>query len=196
MPGIGPIGSLLYDAYIQTPHRFVKKSQLYRYCQLAVTDRSSDNKPLAYKRLDKAGNSELKAMSYRAFTAAMRIKRTNEVRSFYEASLYRTRNHTRARLNTQRKILSVLHGVWRTGQEYKSELFLGSNQITLISEKISMIVCLCAQSNLSDPGCREKVRLSGSSCPSSGRKLKGLRNPLALIPNMTIALYIEESSYV
>lgn len=127
MPGIGPIGSLLYDAYIQTPHRFVKKSQLYRYCQLAVTDRSSDNKPLAYKRLDKAGNSELKAMSYRAFTAAMRIKRTNEVRSFYEASLARTRNHTRARLNTQRKIISVLHGVWRTGQEYKSEMFLGSN---------------------------------------------------------------------
>ena len=127
VPGVGVIGSLLYDSYIQTPHRFVKKSQLFRYCQLGVTDRSSDNKPLAYKRLDKAGNSELKAMSYRAFTSAMRIKRDNEVRSFYEASLSRTRNHTRARLNTQRKILSVLHGIWRSGQEYKSEMFLGSN---------------------------------------------------------------------
>jgi len=91
-----------------------------------VTDRSSDGKPLGYKRLDRAGNSELKAMSYRAFTAAMRIIRPNEIRASHEASLLRTGNHTRARLNTQRKILSVLHGLWRSGQEYKPELFLGS----------------------------------------------------------------------
>jgi len=126
VPGIGNIGALLFDSYIQTPDRFTSKSRLHRYCQLAVTDRSSDGKPLGYKRLDKAGNSELKAMSYRAFIVAMRILRPNEVRAFYEASLLRTRNHTRARLNTQRKILSVLHGIWRSGQEYKPELFLGS----------------------------------------------------------------------
>jgi transposase len=126
VPGIGDIGALVFDSYIQTPDRFTTKSKLHRYCQLAVTDRSSDGKQLAYKRLDKAGNSELKAMSYRAFTSAMRIIRPNEVRAFYEASLRRTKNHTRARLNTQRKILSVLHGIWRSGQEYKPELFMGS----------------------------------------------------------------------
>jgi transposase len=126
MPGVGIIGSLIYDAYIQTPHRFPRKQQLWRYCKLAVTDRSSDGKPLAYKRLDKAGNSELKAMSYRAFLTAMRKKDDNEIRRFYEASLQRTRNHTRARLNTQRKILSVLHGIWRRKEVYKPELFLGS----------------------------------------------------------------------
>lgn len=126
VPGVGPIGALTFDAYIQTPHRFTTKSRLYRYCQLSVTDRSSDGKPLGFKKLDKAGNSELKAMSYRSFLGAMRKKDGNEVRRFYEESLRRTRNHTRARLNTQRKILSVLHGVWRKEEGYRAELFLGS----------------------------------------------------------------------
>jgi transposase len=126
VPGVGIIGALVFDAYIQTPHRFTRKSQLWRYCKLAVTARSSDGKPLAYKRLDNAGNGELKAMSYRAFLGALRKKDDNEVRQFYTASLKRTRNHTRARLNTQRKILSVLHGVWRRKEAYRPELFLGS----------------------------------------------------------------------
>jgi transposase len=126
MPGVGPVGALVYDAYIQTPERFSKKSALYRYCQLAVTDRSSDNKPLGFKRLDKAGNSELKAMSYRAFNAAMRIKRVNEVRRFFEQSRRVTGSAMHARLNTQRKIISVMHAVWRKGEAYRPELFLGS----------------------------------------------------------------------
>lgn len=126
VPGVGIIGALTFDAYIHTPHRFARKSQLWRYCKLAVTDRSSDGKPLAYKRLDKAGNGELKAMSYRAFLGALRKKDDNEVRQFYTASLQRTHNHTRARLNTQRKILSVLHGLWRRKELYRPELFLGS----------------------------------------------------------------------
>jgi transposase len=127
IPGVGDVGALIFDAYIQTPHRFTAKSRLYRYCQLAVTDRSSDGKPLGFRRLDRAGNSELKAMSYRAFLGAMRVKRENEVREFYEHSLQRTRNSTRARLNTQRKIISVMHGLWRKGEEYQASCFLGSD---------------------------------------------------------------------
>jgi transposase len=127
IPGVGDVGALIFDAYIQTPHRFTHKSPLHRYCQLAVTDRSSDGKPLGYKRLDKAGNSELKAMSYRAFLCAMRVRRQNEVRMFFENSYRTTRNATRARLNTQRKIISVMHGIWRKGEEYNPKLFLGSD---------------------------------------------------------------------
>lgn len=127
IPGVGDVGALIYDAYIQTPDRFNRKSRLYRYCQLGVTDRTSDGKPLGFKRLDREGNSELKAMSYRSFLAAMRIKRPNEVRTFFEQSFRSTRNSTRARLNTQRKIISVMHGVWRKGEEYRPELFLGSD---------------------------------------------------------------------
>lgn len=127
LPGVGDVGALVFDAYIQTPHRFTRKSALYRYCQLAVTDRSSDGKPLGFKRLDRAGNSELKAMSYRAFLVAMRMNRKNEVRTFFEKSRATTGNNTHARLNTQRKVLSVMHGIWRKGEPYRPEAFLGSD---------------------------------------------------------------------
>jgi len=126
---------MIFDAYIQTPHRFTRKSALWRYCQLGVSDRTSDGKPLGYKHLDKAGNSELKAMSYRAFLAALRSRCENEVRQFFEKSLSRTHSSTNARLNTQRKIISVLHGIWRKEAEYDAKLFLGSEQTALTEQR-------------------------------------------------------------
>ena len=52
IPGIGDISAHIFDAFIQTPHRFAKRSQVWKYCRLSVTDRSSDGKPLGFKRLD------------------------------------------------------------------------------------------------------------------------------------------------
>lgn len=123
IPGIGIVGALIFDAYIQTPHRFRKKSQLYRYSKLSIVKRSSDEKQIGRVKLDRAGNGELKAMSNRAFTCAMGTRHDNEVKRYYNASLSQTGNSTHARLNTQRKILSVLHGVWRKREEYRPELF-------------------------------------------------------------------------
>ena len=125
VPGVGIIGALIFDAYIQNPDRFGTKSRLWRYAKLAVTDRSSDGKPLGFKRLDRNGNSELKAMSYRAFLGAMQTKSSNEVKQYYERSLQHTKNQTHSRLNTQRKILSVLHGIWKRKEVYRPEAFLG-----------------------------------------------------------------------
>ena len=122
IPGIATANAHTFDAYIQTPHRFEKTSRLWRYCQLGITDRTSDGKQLGYKRLDKAGNGELKALSHRAFMAAM--KSDNEVRRFYLKSLQATHNRVHARLNTQRKILSVMLSIWKKGQPYRPELFL------------------------------------------------------------------------
>ena len=122
IPGIAAANAHTFDAYIQTPHRFEKTSRLWRYCQLGITDHTSDGKQLGYKRLDKAGNGELKALSHRAFMAAM--KSDNEVRRFYLKSLQTTHNRVHARLNTQRKILSVMLSIWKKGQPYRPELFL------------------------------------------------------------------------
>lgn len=124
IPGIADIHAHIFDAFIQTPHRFAKISKLWKYCRLSITDRSSDGKPLGYQRIDKAGIGELKALSYRAFAAAM--KGDNEVKRFYNQSLQRTYNKKHARLNTQRKILSVMYTIWKKGITYRPELFTGS----------------------------------------------------------------------
>jgi transposase len=122
MPGMGPIGAHIFDAYIQTPHRFAKRSRLWKYCRLGVTDRTSDGKPLGYKRLDNSGIGELKALTYRAFISAM--KGDNEVKNFYLHSLQRTHDRKHARLNTQRKIVSVMLSIWKKGTPYRAESFL------------------------------------------------------------------------
>jgi transposase len=122
IPGVGDILALVFDAFVQTPERFATKRKLWRYCQLGIQDRSSDGKPLGYKRLDRSGVSALKAMSFRAFRSAMHGQ--NEVKEFYRQSLQRTGNPKHARLNTQRKILATMYGMWKTGEPYRPNLFL------------------------------------------------------------------------
>ncbi len=119
MPGVGPIGAHVFDVGVQTPYRFATKQRLWRYCKLGIVDRSSNGKPLAYKRLDRAGNGELKAMSYRAWMSALQTGKPNEVSRFYKASLEKTGNATHARLNTQRKILAVLRSIWKRNVAYR-----------------------------------------------------------------------------
>ena len=130
IPGSGEIGAHIFDAIIQTPHRFANRSQLWRYCRLGVTEHSSDGKPLGFKRLDKSGISEIKSLTYLGWMNA--LKRENEVREFYMRSLKRTYNRVHARLNTQRKIIAVMYGIWRKGEAYRPELFLGSADIVAL----------------------------------------------------------------
>ncbi len=124
IPGIADINAHIFDAFIQTPDRFAKRSRLWKYCRLSITDRSSDGKQLGFKRIDRSGIGELKAVSYRAFMAA--LKGDNEVKRFYLDSLQRTHDRKHARLNTQRKILAVMYSIWKKGAAYKPELFAGS----------------------------------------------------------------------
>jgi transposase len=122
IPGIGDILAHIFDAFIQTPDRFANKRQLWRYCRLGVTDRSSDGKPLGFKRLDRSGIPELKSLAYRAWMSA--LKGDNEVRRFYSNSLRQTLNRVHARLNTQRKILAAMYGLWKRGEAYNPQRFL------------------------------------------------------------------------
>jgi transposase len=60
IPGVGPMAGHVFSAIIEEPSRFGNKHQLWKYSQLGITDRTSDNKPLGYQRLDRRGNHELK----------------------------------------------------------------------------------------------------------------------------------------
>lgn len=124
VPGIGPIGAHLFSAIVQTPARFTKISQLWRWSALGITDRSSNGKPLGYERLDQSGRTQIKDISYRAWKAgAKQAKEPNEVKRFYQKSLANSNTPTNARLNTQRKILKVLWTLWRKQVRYNPTLF-------------------------------------------------------------------------
>ena len=108
VPGIGVVGAHVFSAFIQTPHRFATRQKLWRYCRLGIYQRSSAGKPVIRTRLDRSGSGALKAVSYQCWLSATHTAEPNEVSRFYEASLRRTGNDIRARLNTQRKVLTVL----------------------------------------------------------------------------------------
>lgn len=53
IPGIGPVAAHLFLGFIEDPHRFRRRSQFYKFCQLAVTSYRSAGQPVGPKRLDK-----------------------------------------------------------------------------------------------------------------------------------------------
>lgn len=126
-PGIGPVWAATFSAYVQTPARFKNKRKLWSYCRLGITDRRSNGEPLHRKSLNRNGVGILKRLSFQAFGCCM--KGDNDVREFYLESLRRTQNKTHARLNTQRKILSNLYGMWKRGESYRSLKKGEDNQI-------------------------------------------------------------------
>jgi transposase len=124
VPGIGVIGAHVFSAIIEEPGRFSTRAKLIKYARLAITDRSSDGKPLGYQRLDRRGHRELKTLSYHAWRTACRSTTAdNAVQRFYRASLERTHDVRHARLNTQRKILEALWQMWRHRTPFDPECF-------------------------------------------------------------------------
>src|SRR5438067_8475799 len=101
LPGVGPIAAHVFSAIIEEPSRFHHPQQLRKYSQLGITDRTSDNKPLGYQRLDRRGNHELKNLSYHAWrTACKSTTGANAIKAFYQQSRLRTGSVRHARLNT------------------------------------------------------------------------------------------------
>jgi transposase len=124
IPGVGPMAAHVFSAIIEEPSRFRDRHQLWKYSQLGITDRSSDNKPLGYQRLDRRGNHELKNLSYHAWrTACKSTTGQNAIKSFYQASRLRTGSVRHARLNTQRKILETMWMMWLRKRPFDPDKF-------------------------------------------------------------------------
>lgn len=123
IPGIGPVGAHLFSGFIEDPHRFRRRSQLYKFCQLAVTNYCSAGQAVGPKRLDKRGYGELKTVSHRAWLGALNTTKDNEIKRFWRASCRRSASKRNARLNTQRKIIGAMWALWKNGQPYNPNQF-------------------------------------------------------------------------
>ena len=122
--GIGVIGAHVFSAIIEDPSRFGTRQQLMSYARLAITERSSDGKPLGYQRLDRRGHRDIKTLSYHAWRTSCRTTtRTNAVQRFHRASLERTHDVRHARLNTQRKLLTAMWRMWLRREPWDPERF-------------------------------------------------------------------------
>ena len=125
VPGIGEIGAHVYSAMVEDPNRFNTAKELYRFCALGITSRSSDGKQLGYERIDRTGRRELKTVSYHAWRTGIRAgQQCDVIRRFYLESKQRTGTARHGRLNTQRKILKTLWVMWKHETHFDPKLFL------------------------------------------------------------------------
>jgi transposase len=130
VPGIGSVAAHVFSAIIEDPSRFATRQKLIKYARLAITDRSSDGKPLGYQRLERRGHRELKTLSYHAWRTACRSTTAdNAVQRLYRASLARTHDVRHARLNTQRKILETLWRIWQRREPFDPKRFFPSSPL-------------------------------------------------------------------
>lgn len=129
VPGVGPVLAARFVAYVGDPRRFNKRT-IVSYSCLGIVKRSSDGSPIGREHLNRAGNAVLKDVSRTAFERARATRRPNGIKEFYRRSLGRTGSETKARLNTQRKILAVMLAMWRDGTEYSDELVGGTGAFT------------------------------------------------------------------
>lgn len=123
VPGVGEIGACTFSAYVQTPFRFSGKHALWIYASLNVVTQTSDGKPCGRPRLNRQGVMPLKNVSRRAFMGSMLTNRgDNPVAEHYRRLVKNGHSVKTARLTTQRKILSILLHLWKTGEVYNPNL--------------------------------------------------------------------------
>ena len=119
VPGVGTVGACTFFAFLQIPSRFCDKHDLWSYAGLKVITKESAGKSIGKPHLTSGGVKALKTMSRRAFLAALRTAHgDNPIANYYRRRREAGLKAHAARLTTQRKILSILLHLWKTGEEF------------------------------------------------------------------------------
>jgi len=131
VPWLGPIRVALLIAFIQTPHRFRTKRQLWAYSGLALQTRVSGEyrvtsgqlqrtkRQASLRGLNENHNHELKALF--KSTATRASTSAGPFGDFYAALLATGMRPTMARLTVARKIAAIVLTIWKKGERFDPE---------------------------------------------------------------------------
>ena len=122
LPGMGPIRSAIFFAYLDTPLRFSSPKKLWKYCGVGLKNTASgtdkNGKPNAPRLcLYRNVNRRLKAITLGAVLSAVR-RGDNEFSDTYERMVRSGVAPANARHTVGRKLLSVMWGMWKSNTEY------------------------------------------------------------------------------
>ena len=126
LPGVGPIRSTTLFAYLDTPWRFQRKNQLWKYCGVGLQrstsgqDRYGHDRPARLK-LAWAVNKRLKNVVVGAALSAIRSS-DNAFRRDYERMLADGTLASNARHAVARKLLTVMWGMWKSQSRFDASL--------------------------------------------------------------------------
>jgi len=123
LPGIGPIRATTLFAYLDTPWRFQRKNQLWKYCGVGLQRSASGRdrhgrERQARLRLPWPVNGLLKNVVLGAAMSAIR-SRDNMFRRDYERMLRDGALASNARHTVARKMLTVMWGMWKSQRPFE-----------------------------------------------------------------------------
>jgi transposase len=128
IPFIGPIRAALIVAYLQTPHRFRTKRQLWTYIGFGIETHSSadhryvdgelrrSKKQISIRGLNRNHNHDLKNLFKSAATIA--AAKPGPFQEFYDALVAKGIKPEMARLTLARKIAAITLVVWKKGVRF------------------------------------------------------------------------------
>ena len=131
IPCIGPIRAALLIAFIQTPHRFRTKRQLWAYSGLALETRDSGEYRYVKGQLQRAKkHSNVRGLNqnhnhdlkYLFKSTAMKASLcAGPLQDFYAARVAHGMKPDMARLTLARKIAAITLTVWKKGEHFDAE---------------------------------------------------------------------------
>jgi len=131
IPSIGPIRAALIVAFLQTPHRFRTKRQLWTYIGLGIETHSSadhryvegklqrSKKQISIRGLNRNHNHDLKNLFKSAATIA--AAKPGPFQEFYDALVAKGIKPEMARLTLARKIAAITLVVWKKGVSFDAQ---------------------------------------------------------------------------
>jgi len=131
IPSIGPIRAALLVAWLQTPHRFRTKRQLWAYSGFAVETHDSgefryvrgklqrNRERITVRGLSDNYNKDLKNLFKGAAISAS--TRPGPLHDFYVALIAKGMRPTMARLTLARKIVTITLTIWKKGVDFDAK---------------------------------------------------------------------------
>jgi transposase len=131
IPSIGPIRAALIIAFLQTPHRFRTKRQLWSYIGFGIETHSSaehrcvqgelqrSNKRVSIRGLNRNHNHDLKNLFKSAATVA--AVKPGPFQEFYDALVAQGIRPEMARLTLARKIAAITLIIWKKGVRFDAQ---------------------------------------------------------------------------
>jgi len=131
IPQMGPVGTVLLIAFVQTPQRFRGKRQLWAYCGFALETHSSGDhrwvngqqerskKAALVRGLNSNHHPVLKWIFKSAATRA--CAKAGPLQDFYNSLLQQGARAEMARLTVARKIAAIALALWKKGESFDAQ---------------------------------------------------------------------------
>lgn len=126
LPGIGLLRALTAFVYLDTPWRFKKKTQLWKYSGVGLDHNSTGTDKLGrpikpHLKLAWACNKRLKKAIMGAATSAIN-QNSNCFSEYYQTMLSKGMLPSNARHSVARKMLTIMWGMWKTQSQFTEHL--------------------------------------------------------------------------